>query len=192
MLRSAEELQGIRTFTARCFRDERGLLLQSYVSSEMARLGIEARFAQAIQSTSRAGVVRGMHFQWDPPQAKLVRCIAGRILDVVVDVRPGSPTIGDHTAVELTGDNHAVIWIPEGFAHGFMALEEGSTVLYECTAEWAASGEGGILWCDPQLGIQWPPLPPIVSAKDQRLPTLSAWLKDPRSRHFSFRGLNTT
>lgn len=186
MLRPCEEFHGIRVFTAQCFRDERGFLLQSYVASTLASLGIEARFCQAIQSTSRRGVVRGLHFQWQPAQAKLIRCVLGGIFDVVVDVRPASPTLGDHIVVELTGDNHKVIWIPPGFAHGFMALAEDSTVLYECTAEWNASGEGGILWNDPRLGIKWPSIPATVSRKDQSLPALETWMNNPASRHFMF------
>jgi dTDP-4-dehydrorhamnose 3,5-epimerase len=105
---------------------------------------------------------------------------------VVVDVRLGSPNFGDHIAVHLTGDNHAVVWAPAGFAHGFVSLEESSTVLYECSAEWNPQGEGGLRWNDPQLGIDWPDLPKILSPKDQALPTLQSWLQDPRSRHFRF------
>jgi dTDP-4-dehydrorhamnose 3,5-epimerase len=186
MQRPFEEFRDIRVFTAQCFQDERGILLQSYVESTLASLGIEARFRQAIQSTSRRGVVRGLHFQWQPAQAKLIRCVLGSVFDAVVDVRIGSPTLGDHTVVELTGENRKVIWVPPGFAHGFMALEESSTVLYECTAEWNAPGEGGILWNDPQLGIKWPSVPALVSRKDQSLPALETWLKNPASHHFMF------
>jgi dTDP-4-dehydrorhamnose 3,5-epimerase len=117
---------------------------------------------------------------------KLVRCLHGGILDVVVDVRHGSPTLGDHVAVELTGDNHRVIWVPPGFAHGTFALEEGSIVLYECTSEHGPGKEGGILWNDPALGIAWPHITPIVSPKDREAPTLAQWLDDPRSQHFRY------
>ncbi len=173
-------------FTAPCFRDERGFLLQSYVASALASIGITAGFRQAIQSSSRRGVVRGLHFQWDPAQAKLIRCVSGRVFDVLVDVRLGSPTFGDHLAVELTGENHRVLWAPQGFAHGFMALEENTIVLYECTAEYNAAGEGGILWSDPRLGIRWPQLPAIVSTKDRNLPDLETWLKSPLAERFRF------
>ena len=186
MLRSCDELPGVRILAARCYHDERGFLLQSYVASALAAEGITARFCQAIQSTSHRGVVRGLHFQWQPAMGKLIRCVIGRVFDVVVDVRLGSPTFGDHLAAQLTGDNHAVLWAPPGFAHGFVALEEGSTVLYECSAEWNPQGEGGILWNDPQLGIDWPDLPKFLSPKDQALPTLKSWSEDPRSGHFRF------
>jgi dTDP-4-dehydrorhamnose 3,5-epimerase len=116
-----------------------------------------------------------------------VRCLRGAIIDVVVDVRHGSPRLGDHVAVELSDRNHRVIWIPPGFAHGTFALEDDTIVHYECTAEHGA-GEGGILWNDPALGIVWPDIPPIVSDKDHVAPSLAAWLDDPRSKHFRFPG----
>jgi len=184
MLRPVEEMKGLCRFAAPCFPDERGFLVQSYVASDLLARGIEARFCQAIESTSRRGVVRGLHFQWHPPQGKLVRCLRGSVFDVVVDVRHGSPTLGDHAAVELSGSNRNVLWVPPGFAHGFMAMEEDSTVLYECTAEWNTAGEGGILWDEPHLQVQWPAVEAILSPRDRRLPTLKAWLQDPRSHQF--------
>ncbi len=186
MLREVRELPGIRVFTAKAFPDERGFLLQSWVKHQLEELGIPSEFQQAIQTCSRRGAVRGLHFQWQPPMGKLVRCIRGRILDVVVDIRHNSPTLGDHAVIELTGANHTVIWVPPGFAHGTFALEEDSIVLYECTSEHHAGNEGGIRWNDPALGIHWPDIEPIVSEKDRAAPTLSQWLADPRSRHFTF------
>jgi len=185
MLRSLLELEGIQVFKAQHFPDERGFLLQSYVRSHLLAAGVSADFCQAIQSTSRRGVVRGLHFQWSPPQAKLVRCAVGAVFDVMVDIRHGSPTLGDHGFIELTEENRESVWIPPGFAHGFMALEDRSVVLYECTAEWNPAGEGGILWNDPALAIRWPEAAPIVSAKDRSAPSLAVWLGDPRSRYFA-------
>ena len=187
MRRDIGELLGLKAFPARRFSDERGYMLQSYVLSDLQAQGIRAEFKQALQSRSRKGVVRGLHFQWEQPQGKLVRCASGTVLDVVVDIRHGSPTLGDHAALELSSDNALVLWVPPGFAHGFMALADDTIVFYECTAEWAPGGEGGILWSDPALGIQWPSLPPIVSEKDRRSPTLTQWLADPRSLHFQLR-----
>jgi dTDP-4-dehydrorhamnose 3,5-epimerase len=186
MLKQIDQIDGIQDFVANSFIDTRGSLLQSYVRSDLEKRGIPGEFLQAIQSRSRRGVVRGLHFQWGPPQGKLVRCVSGAILDVVVDVRPESPTCGDHALLELTEDNSKVFWIPPGLAHGFMVLEEDSIVLYECTAEWNPAGEGGILWSDPALGIAWPAIEPIVSPKDMNNPTLAQWLADPRSRAFRF------
>ena len=184
MLRPTSELSGLCAFTARRFTDERGALIQSYTRSGLEAIGIRVEFRQALQSVSKRGVVRGLHFQWDPPQGKLVRCLKGAVYDTVVDVRFGSPTLGDHAAVELSEGNDAALWVPPGFAHGFMALADDSVVFYECTAEWAPGAEGGILWSDPALGIEWPDIPPIVSDKDLRMPTLAQWLADPKSSLF--------
>ncbi len=180
-----DTIDGLKLFSAKCFPDERGYLLQSYVRSDLEARGISARFCQALQSQSRRGTVRGLHCQWDAPQGKLIRCVSGRIFDVAVDVRHGSPALGDHVAVEMSEASSLVFWLPPGFAHGFMALEDETTVLYECTEEWNPRGEGGILWNDPALAIAWPDLPALVSPKDRVNPTLSAWLADPQSRSFA-------
>lgn len=184
MRREPNEIAAVKVITAKHFTDERGFLLQSWVKQDLAAAGIPSEFKQAIQTYSKRGVVRGLHFQWDPPMGKLVRCIYGAIIDVVVDIRHGSPTLGDHLAVELTGRNHQVIWVPPGFAHGTIALEDDSIVLYECTSEHGPGKEGGILWNDPALRIQWPDIPAIVSEKDRQAQTLAEWLADPRSGHF--------
>jgi dTDP-4-dehydrorhamnose 3,5-epimerase len=179
-------IPALKVLEAKHFPDERGILVQSWVKADLDAAGIPSEFKQAIQTVSRRGVLRGLHFQWQPPMGKYVRCLAGGILDVVVDVRHGSPTLGDHVAVELTGKNHRVIWVPPGFAHATFAFEDGTIVLYECTGAHGLGNEGGILWSDPKLGIHWPDIPPIVSDKDQKQPTLAQWLADPRSQHFRF------
>src|SRR5439155_707633 len=172
MLVDPSRIPAVNIFEAPTFPDERGVLLQSWIGSNLAARGIPHEFKQAIQTCSRRGVMRGLHFQWDPPMGKLVRCITGAILDIV--------------AVELTGRNYKVIWVPPGFAHGTFALEEGSIVLYECTAEHGPGREGGIRWNDPALGIAWPGIPTIVSEKDRVAPTLAEWLADPRAQHFRY------
>ena len=186
MLRDASELPGIQVVAAKHFADERGFLLQSWVQADLAAAGIPSEFKQAIQTYSRKGVMRGLHFQWAPPMGKYVRCIHGAIIDYVVDVRHGSPTRGDYAAVELNDRNHQIIWVPPGFAHGTFALADDTIVLYECTAGHGVGGEGGIRWNDPAIGIRYPSLSPIVSAKDEAAPTLAEWLADPRSRQFAF------
>jgi len=183
--RDVSELAGLQVFEATSFSDSRGYLLRSWVESELRGRGIPSVFAQAIQTYSSRGVVRGLHFQWDPPMGKLVRCVYGAVLDVVVDVRVGSPTIGCHAAVELSGRNHRVIWVPAGFAHGTFALQDDSIVLYECSTEHAPH-EGGILWNDPDLQVTWPDVVPIVSGKDEAAPRLRDWLKDPRAAAFRY------
>jgi dTDP-4-dehydrorhamnose 3,5-epimerase len=180
-------MPGLMVVTAKTFPDHRGYLVRAWMKGELDAHGIPSSFRQAIQTVSHRGVLRGLHFQWDPPMGKYVRCLRGAIIDVVVDVRHGSPRLGDHVAVELSDRNHRVIWIPPGFAHGTFALEDDTIVHYECTAEHGA-GEGGILWNDPALGIVWPDIPPIVSDKDHVAPSLAAWLDDPRSKHFRFPG----
>ncbi len=188
MLVEPSRMPGVKVITAKNFHDDRGFLLQSWVKQDLEADGIPTDFRQAIQTWSKRGVVRGLHFQWDPPMGKLVRCIRGAIIDVVVDVRHGSPTLGEHVAVELSDENHRVIWVPPGLAHGTFALEEDSVVLYECSSEHGPGREGGIRWDDPALQIAWPNLPPIVSEKDRVAPTLAEWLADPRSQHFKYAG----
>ena len=188
MLIEPEQMPGVKVVAAKTFPDERGYLVQSWVQADLDAQGIPSSFKQAIQTVSHRGVMRGLHFQWDPPMGKYVRCLRGAIVDVVVDVRHGSPRLGDHVAVELNDENHRVIWVPPGFAHGTFALAEDTIVLYECSTEHGAGREGGILWNDPALGIAWPDISPIVSQKDQVAPSLRTWLEDPRSQHFRFRG----
>jgi dTDP-4-dehydrorhamnose 3,5-epimerase len=184
MRRTIEEMGGLEVFEAKRFHDDRGSLIACYTLSGLQSRGIRAKFQQAIQSRSSRGVVRGLHFQWNPLQAKLIRSLTGGILDIVVDIRPGSPTLGDHASLEMNGENDRVLWVPPGFAHGFMALSDDTIVYYECTAEWAPAAEGGILWSDPALQIEWPGIPPVLSDKDEKMPTLAQWLTDPRSEHF--------
>jgi len=187
MLVDPSRLAPLQVFEAKSFPDERGFLVQSWVGSELRARGIVPDWKQAIQTCSRRGVMRGLHFQWDPPMGKLVRCLHGAIIDVVVDVRLGSPTFGDHVAVELTGKNHRVIWVPPGgFAHATYALEDDTIVLYECSGEHGAGREGGIRWDDPALAIAWPSMPTIVSDKDRIAPTLAEWQADPRAQHFRY------
>lgn len=184
-MRSIDEISGVKCFEAKRYPDDRGYLLQSYVQSELRSRGIETMFRQAIQSKSRRGVVRGLHFQWDPPQGKLIRCVSGAIQDVAVDIRPNSPTLGDHCILQMSEENRLVFWLPPGMAHGFMALKDDTIVLYECTVEWSPAGEGGILWNDPALQIAWPRIPAVVSPKDEQNQALSEWLSDKRSRAFA-------
>ena len=186
MLVDPSRIPAVNIFEAPTFPDERGVLLQSWIGSNLAARGIPHEFKQAIQTVSKRGVVRGLHFQWDPAMGKLVRCLHGGIIDVVVDIRPRSPTFGNHAAIELTWRNHRIIWVPPGFAHGTFALEDDTIVLYECTAEHGPGREGGIRWNDPALGIAWPGIPTIVSEKDRVAPTLAEWLADPRAQHFRY------
>lgn len=155
----------------RVFGDHRGYFFESYSKSVFEQAGIEAEFVQDNESFSSAGVVRGLHFQAPPKaQGKLVRVQKGRVLDVVVDIRKGSPTYGEHFAIELSGENKKMLWIPPGFAHGFATLEDDTVFLYKCTDTYSPEHEGSILWNDDNLGINWQVKSPKLSEKDQKGP----------------------
>lgn len=172
-------LEGPILIEPRVFRDERGFFHESYRREEWARLGIDHEFIQDNHSRSTRGVVRGMHFQTrggprDEGMAKLVRCSAGAILDVLVDVRRGSPTFGHWEGFELSDENLRQLLCPVGFAHGFVVLSEVADVVYRCDAYYDPDSEGGIAHDDPELGITWPgELTLIVSERDSRAPRLS-------------------
>ena len=166
----------VRLITPRRFEDDRGWFCESYNASGYAALGLDDVFVQDNHSLSRAtGTVRGLHFQTpDFAQAKLVRCVRGRIFDVAVDIRRGSPTYGRHVSAELTADNGTQLYVPVGFAHAFMTLEPDTEVIYKVTAFYAPQCDGGLKFDDPDIDIPWP-LPAggaIVSAKDAVLPRL--------------------
>ena len=171
------DIEGLLIVEPRVFADERGYFFESFSSRKFAELtGLEVHFVQDNESYSGRGVLRGLHFQKEPhAQAKLVRVVKGRVLDVAVDIRPESPTYGRYVAVELSGDKHRQLFIPKGFAHGYVALEEDTVFQYKCTAYYHPESEGGIAWNDPAIGIDWP-LPAnelTLSARDQQWPTLA-------------------
>jgi len=152
----------------RVFGDERGFFMETYKASDFANLELPAIFTQDNHSRSIKGVLRGLHYQLPPfAQAKLVRCIRGEILDVAVDIRKSSKTFGQWYAHVLKEDDPTMMFIPEGFAHGFYTLSETADVFYKVTAENSPEHERGILWNDPQIGIDWPEGKKIISEKDQ-------------------------
>jgi dTDP-4-dehydrorhamnose 3,5-epimerase len=162
-------LPGVVILEPRVFGDERGFFLESYNEKVFAELGIEERFVQDNHSGSRRNVLRGLHYQIKHAQGKLVRAVAGEILDVAVDVRRSSPTFGGWEAVRLSGENLRMLWIPAGFAHGFRVISEKAQVLYKATDYYAPEHERTLAWDDPDLKIDWEvDGEPIVSAKDQR------------------------
>jgi dTDP-4-dehydrorhamnose 3,5-epimerase len=155
--------------------DGRGFFVESFRQSAFARLGVVEAFVQDNHSRSRYGVIRGLHFQVDPPAAKLVRCARGAIADVLVDIRPGSATYGRWEAYELSDENLRILYAPPGFAHGFAVLSEVADVLYKQSAEWTAHADRGIAVDDPGIGIEWP-IPPadrILSDRDRAAPRLA-------------------
>lgn len=168
-------VEGLVLLKPKAFADERGYFLESFNEERYGTLGIPAdRFMQDNISKSKKGVLRGLHFQSDPmAQGKLVQVLWGKALDVAVDIRRGSPTYGKHVAVELSGENHRQFFIPAGFAHGFLALEDDTIFSYKVTAPYSRECEGGIRYDDPDIAIEWPAMDGlIVSAKDQELPFL--------------------
>ena len=156
------------------FGDERGYFTETYRESDFFAAGLNCRFVQDNQSRSRKGVLRGLHFQKTHPQAKLVRCIEGEVFDVCVDLRANSPTYGKWVGVVLSAEKGNQFMIPRGFAHGFLVLSETATFCYKCDDVYHPEDEGGIIWNDPDVGIEWPDVGEIVlSEKDKRHPTLN-------------------
>jgi len=168
-------IEGLVILEPKVFADARGYFLESYNERGFQAAGVGARFVQDNESCSSYGVVRGLHFQrGEHAQAKLVRVIAGCVLDVVVDIREGSPTFGRHVAVELSGENKRLVFVPRGLAHGFAVLSETVVFSYKCDNFYNKGSEGGIAYDDPDLGIDWrvPADKIILSEKDKALPRL--------------------
>ncbi len=162
-------LEGLLVLRPKVFRDERGWFLESFNARAFKEAtGLDPRFVQDNESRSQAGVLRGLHFQAPPrAQGKLVRVIVGAVLDVCLDIRPDSPTFGQHYKIELTGEEKNMLWIPEGFAHGFRTLEDATIFSYKCTDFYHPPSERTVLWNDPALGIDWGVTDPVLSAKDR-------------------------
>ncbi|MDA8387623.1 MAG: dTDP-4-dehydrorhamnose 3,5-epimerase [Nitrospiraceae bacterium] len=157
----------------RIFRDERGFFLETYKRSDFRAGGIPADFVQQNHSRSRKDVLRGLHYQVAPmAQGKLVRVSRGAIFDVAVDIRKGSPWFGAWVSALLSGDNGRMLWVPPGFAHGFLAIDDDTDVHYAATSEYSPEHDSGIIWNDPEIAVEWPVESPGVSDKDARLPSL--------------------
>lgn len=173
------EIDGLILVEPRSFHDERGFFLESFKESEFAAAGITKRFVQDNHSLSVKNVIRGLHYQKEPrAQGKLVRVIKGRVWDVAVDIRPGSTSYGKWLGVELSEENHLMLYIPPGFAHGFASLSNEVHLLYKCTQEYDPALDAGIRWDDPDLAIQWPVGNPLLSPKDRILPLLKDVIVD--------------
>ena len=173
-------LEGVLIITPKVFGDERGFFQETYHADKFAELGLPTNFVQDNHSRSKRGVVRGLHYQdMRAPMAKLVRCTAGRLLDIAVDLRVGSPTFGKWVGVELAEDNHRQLLVPVGFGHGFVVLSEYADLQYRCTNFYAPETEGAVLWNDPAIGVDWNVEEPILSARDQQAQTLAEYLKNP-------------
>jgi dTDP-4-dehydrorhamnose 3,5-epimerase len=171
------EIEGLIEIFPTAYQDSRGWFFEFYKEEAFHKAGITTRFVQENQSFSKKGVIRGLHLQLPPfEQAKLVAVISGKVLDVVVDLRKGSKTFGQVYKCLLEGDRHNMLMVPEGFAHGFVALED-SVFFYKCSNFYNKESETGILWSDPELNIDWSIDSPIISEKDLILPTLADLLR---------------
>lgn len=165
----SSHIEGPLVIQPKVFGDHRGYFTESYNQKDLEKLGITAEFVQDNQSMSKKGILRGMHFQ-NPPyaQGKLVRVIKGKALDVIVDIRKDSPTYGQHMKVELSEENFTMLWVPPGFAHGFLTLEEDTIFAYKCTDYYVPESEGGLMWNDPDFNIDWGIDDPILSDRDTK------------------------
>lgn len=165
-------LPGVLIIEPRVFVDPRGFFKETFQLQRYREAGIMYDFLQDNHSRSQKGVLRGLHFQITKPQGKLVSCSCGAVFDVAVDVDPTSVTFGQYTGVELTENNHLQLWVPPGYAHGFCVLTEFADVQYKCTDYYDPSDEGGVIWNDHDLAIDWPIDKPLVSDEDANLPSL--------------------
>lgn len=157
------------------FGDARGFFMESWNRSSFAAAGLDPDFVQDNHSRSSRGVLRGLHYQWGSPQGKLVRVTAGAVFDVAVDIRRSSPSFGKWVGYELSDANQRMLWVPPGFAHGFLVLSDTADFLYKCTTLYDGPNDRGIRWDDPAIGIQWPEtgVTPILSGKDAMAPLLA-------------------
>ena len=171
-------LPGVLHFAPRVFRDERGFFVETWKRERYAAAGINADFVQDNVSCSRRGVLRGLHYQNPTPQGKLVSVLQGAVFDVAVDLRADSPTFAQWVGAELSAKNLHQLYVPEGFAHGFLVTSETAVVSYKCTAPYAPEHERSLRWDDPQIGIEWPLAETILSAKDAAAPFLATASKD--------------
>ena len=169
--------EGLIEFIPQVFHDNRGWFYEFFTEREFSKHGMTQSFVQDNQSFTHKGCIRGLHLQLPPAaQAKLVSVISGSILDVVVDLRRGSPTFGQHYTCSMDGKRHNMLYVPPGFAHGFAALED-TIFFYKCSDYYSRENEAGVKWNDPALGIKWPIEKPVVSAKDEALPSLDEFMR---------------
>jgi dTDP-4-dehydrorhamnose 3,5-epimerase len=174
---SIPDIEGIMVIEPRCFSDDRGFFLESYHKRDFEILGISEDFVQDNHSCSKKGVIRGLHYQSGYPQGKLVRVLRGSIYDVTIDIRKGSPHFGKYFGINMSSKDHRMVYVPVGFAHGFLSLEDRTEVQYKTTDYYHPEYDAGILWNDPAIGITWPLNEngihsPVLSAKDADLPLL--------------------
>ena len=167
------------------FEDDRGYFMEVYKQDQFRALGLPELFVQLNESRSARNVIRGLHFQWEPPMGKLMRVAEGAAFLVAVDIRHDSPTLGRWVAETISAEDKRQLWAPAGFARGLCALADNTRVQYLCTGMYNGSAESGVLWNDPEIGLKWPVSDPLISAKDRTAQTLRQWLARGESKRFS-------
>lgn len=182
----SRQLGDVVVLVPEIFEDGRGFFMETYREDKFRSLGLPYNFVQDNHSRSLRGVLRGLHFQWDPPMGKLMRVPSGTAYLVAVDIRKGSPTLGKWFGIEASAENRRQVWAPAGFARGFCVLSEVAEIQYKCTGIYNSGAESGILWNDPEIGVEWPISNVTLSGKDQRAMTLARWLASPESEHFRY------
>jgi len=183
------EQTGIRDLliiTPDIFQDDRGFFTETYRKDKFSEFGLSLEFVQDNHSRSARNVVRGLHFQWDPPMGKLMRVTQGTAFLVAVDIRIGAPSFGKWIGVEASVENRKQVYAPAGFARGFCVLSEFAEIQYKCTGIYSNKAESGILWNDPAIGIQWPVKDPVLSKKDEIAQTLDQWVAKQESKNFTY------
>ena len=180
-------IRDLLVITPEIFKDERGFFTEAYRKDKFSAFGLDMEFIQDNHSKSAQNVVRGLHFQWEPPMGKLMRVTQGSAFLVAVDIRIGSPTFGQWLGVEASVENRKMVYAPAGFARGFCVLSESAEIQYKCTGVYTSTkAESGILWNDPAIGIKWPVDKPILSQKDEVAQTLEQWKTNPESQNFIY------
>jgi dTDP-4-dehydrorhamnose 3,5-epimerase len=168
------------------YQDSRGFFMETFRRDQFMDIGLPVDFVQDNHSRSSQGVVRGLHFQWDPPMGKLMRVSLGSAYLIAVDIRKGSPTLGKWVGIEASAGNHRQVWAPAGFARGFCVLSETAEIQYKCTGIYNSNAESGIRWNDPKVDIQWPINEVLLSDKDRNAQTMDEWLSRPESKYLSY------
>jgi len=182
----SRHFEEVVVLAGKAFADERGYFMETYRDDDFRTLGLPERFVQDNHSYSKKGVVRGLHFQWQPLMGKLMRVTRGAAFLVAVDLRLGSPSLGKWFGIEATAESRKQVWAPASFARGFCALTEDVEVQYKCTGIYNSKAESSIRWDDPQIGIEWPLREIIVSEKDRNAKTLVEWLSSPEAQYFPY------
>jgi dTDP-4-dehydrorhamnose 3,5-epimerase len=179
-------LQDVLVIVPDVFRDARGFFMETFREDQFRVHGLPVHFVQDNHSRSTKGVLRGLHFQWEPPMGKLMRVSQGSAFLVAVDIRKGSPTLGKWVGVEASAENCRQVWAPAGFARGFCVLSDVAEIQYKCTGIYNNKGESGIRWDDPDINVEWPIRDLLLSEKDRNAQTLAQWLSQPESANLCF------